>query len=104
MAKRELSHRKKKKNKGKKFDKKNKKSQKNKKDFKENFISAKSINERNEKENEEKISIQENLPYESFILKLKGNKKYPKSLEYLSIFSNAKSEWKFNVNFLFNFI
>mgnify|MGYP001109095732 CR=1 FL=1 len=55
------------------------------------------MKEKNEKENEENISMPKNLPYESFILKLKGNKKYPKSLEYLSIFTTAKSEWKFNV-------
>jgi len=86
MGKRELSFRKKKKNKNKK---KNKFSN-HKRD--ENFI--------NEKENfNEKKEMPRNLSYETFISKLKENKKYPKTLQYLSLFVSNKSEWKFNVIF-----
>lgn len=85
MGKRELSFRKKK-----KTNKNKKKNKFNKGKADEGFLNEKSKYSDN-------VSIPKNLPYEAFITKLKGNKKYPKSLEYLSLFVSNKSEWKFNV-------
>ncbi len=90
MGKRELSFRKKKKN------NKNKKNNKfNKENRNDNFIREKNMNQ-------EKFAVPKNMPYENFITKLKSNKKYPKSLEYISLFVSNKSGWKFNVKIFKN--
>jgi len=85
MGKRDLSYRKKKKS-----SKSKKKNKFNKGNAEEGFISEKSNNNQN-------VSIQKSLPYKAFITQLKGNKKYPNTLEYLGLFASNKSEWKFNV-------
>ena len=83
MGKRELSYRRKKINTS-KHQKKNKFNKKNDKSQFTNEIT-------------ENVPIQRNLPYDAVVSKLKTNTKYPKSLEYLSIFTTNKSAWKFNV-------
>jgi hypothetical protein len=61
--------------------------------FRKTYKKKKILND----QHKQQIEFEKIKTYEDFFSRVKSNKKYLKSLEYLDNFENDKDNWKFNV-------